>query len=157
MNSKPMIQSIVQNCRRIVPRGWSPALAALARICVPLQTYRIRLADNDRLFVDLREQMCHGYFYYGGLPHEVGTERLLKAVLREGATFVDCGANVGYFTRMASSLVGPTGTVIAVEPSPPALRLLRLNASKNVIIHNVALGTTRDVTTFYVRQKGDRS
>jgi FkbM family methyltransferase len=159
MNSNPVLQSTVQFWRQIVPRGWSPLLAEVARAYPPLQSYRARLSDNDRLFIDLREYMCHTYFYYGRLPHEEGTQRLLKAVLREGSTFVDVGANVGFFTRMASHLVGPAGAVMAIEPSPTALRLLRLNTRdlENVRVLAQGLGARTGVTTFYVRKRGDTS
>jgi FkbM family methyltransferase len=52
---------------------------------------------------------------------------LLPRVLRPGMTFVDVGANIGYFPVIASRLVGPTGRVVAVEPEPRNLELLRAN------------------------------
>ena len=38
--------------------------------------------------------------------------------LREGMTFIDVGANVGYFTLLAATLGGDSGRVIAVECNP---------------------------------------
>jgi len=159
MTSNPALQSAIHFWRRIVPRGWSPLLAEVARMYPPLQSYLARLSDGDQLFIDLREYMCHTYFYYGGQPFEEGTHRLLKAVLREGSAFVDVGANIGFFTRMASHLVGPTGEVMAIEPSPTALRLLRLNTKDlgNVRVLAQALGVRTDATTFYVRKHGNTS
>jgi FkbM family methyltransferase len=55
----------------------------------------------------------------------------LQATLRPGQTFVDVGAHVGYFSVLASKLVGPTGTVIAVEPESRNLELLRRNLARN--------------------------
>ncbi len=55
----------------------------------------------------------------------------LRGVLRPGASFLDVGANIGYFTVLGSSLVGRTGNVIAVEPEPRNLDLLRANAWRN--------------------------
>jgi FkbM family methyltransferase len=43
---------------------------------------------------------------------------------RPGMTVVDVGANLGYFTVLASRLVGPKGRVIAVEPNSDNCRLL---------------------------------
>lgn len=51
----------------------------------------------------------------------------LRATLKPGHTFLDIGANIGYFTVFASELVGPTGRVIAVEPERRNLSLLRAN------------------------------
>src|SRR2546423_4071224 len=36
----------------------------------------------------------------------------LRAVLKPGATFIDCGANVGFFSIQAGALVGKNGRVI---------------------------------------------
>jgi FkbM family methyltransferase len=57
--------------------------------------------------------------------------RYLGSTLRPGQTFVDVGAHVGYFSVLASKCVGPTGTVIAVEPEPRNLHLLRQNLTRN--------------------------
>jgi FkbM family methyltransferase len=45
--------------------------------------------------------------------------------LRPGMTVVDVGANVGYYTLLASRAVGPTGRVYAFEPEPRNFGLLR--------------------------------
>jgi FkbM family methyltransferase len=41
----------------------------------------------------------------------------VRKKLRPGMTFVDVGANIGYYTALAAQLVGPTGSVFAFEPS----------------------------------------
>lgn len=47
--------------------------------------------------------------------------------LGRGATFVDVGAHMGYFSLKAATAVGPTGRVIAIEPHPEMARTLRDN------------------------------
>ena len=55
-----------------------------------------------------------------------GTEtRWVRNHLKPGMTFVDAGANVGYWTALAASLVGPKGRIIAFEPSPYAFQRLK--------------------------------
>ena len=56
---------------------------------------------------------------------------LLRALLRPGATFVDVGACVGYMTLLGAKAVGPAGRVVAVEPSPANVALLRANVAAN--------------------------
>ena len=51
--------------------------------------------------------------------------------LSPGDTFLDVGAHVGYFTLPAAKAVGPGGRVIAFEPSPASVRLIRENAKLN--------------------------
>jgi len=103
--------------------------------------------------------MCLGYFFYGCLPHEAGTARLIRRVATEGGVVVDVGANVGYFTRIASRAVGSTGVVHAVEPLASALRLLRLNTQDlpNVFIHATALSARSGEASLYVHEGGDLS
>lgn len=51
----------------------------------------------------------------------------LDTHLRPGMTVVNVGANVGYFALWAAELVGPGGHVIAIEPHPDNVALLRRN------------------------------
>jgi FkbM family methyltransferase len=55
------------------------------------------------------------------------------ALLKPGMTFVDAGANIGYYTLLASSLVAPGGKVFAFEPDPVAFDYLETNARLNDI------------------------
>lgn len=66
-----------------------------------------------------------------GLEQEMGTILWLRRVLRQGDTVLDLGANVGQMTLEMAELVGPTGRVIAVEPAPGNLRLLRRHVEAN--------------------------
>jgi len=56
---------------------------------------------------------------------------LMVNVLRAGDIVVDVGANCGFFTILAASLVGSSGHVIAIEPSPACLPRLRNNLTLN--------------------------
>jgi len=42
----------------------------------------------------------------------------VKNLIKPGDVVVDLGANLGYFTRIFSSIVGPSGKVMAIEPIP---------------------------------------
>jgi len=87
------------------------------------------------------------------LMHRVGIMgRSEKAAMAElvkpGMTVVDVGANVGLYTLFMAGLVGPTGRVIAFEPDPELVEMLRENCAANrftnVEIHNCALGAEPD-------------
>jgi FkbM family methyltransferase len=64
--------------------------------------------------------------------------------LRPGMNVADIGANVGYFTMLAASIVGSSGIVTAVEANPDNARLIeasrRLNGFEHIRIANVAAG-----------------
>jgi FkbM family methyltransferase len=57
--------------------------------------------------------------------------RLMRRILRPGMTFVDAGANIGYFSVLASMLVGPSGRVFCVEVDPSNIAILRANLWRN--------------------------
>lgn len=66
-----------------------------------------------------------------GLEVEVDTIHWLREVVKPGMTVVDIGANVGQMTLEMAELVGPAGRVIAIEPGPGNLALLRRHVAGN--------------------------
>jgi FkbM family methyltransferase len=76
--------------------------------------------------------------------YEPEVSATLRRLLSPGATFVDIGANIGWFSLLAASLVGPTGRVVAIEPNPRNVALLRQSAKDNgfdnIDVVAVALG-----------------
>lgn len=155
----PLLQAMVRGARKVLPRGWAPLLQTSARVFPYLQSYRARTDGDDFLYIDLRQSMCLTIFFNQGQPHEQGTERLLRYVLKPGDTFVDVGANVGFYTRMGSALVGGSGRVFAFEPLSPARRLLEMNTKgvTNVVVDDRALSDHNGEADFHVRPQGDTS
>ena len=70
----------------------------------------------------------YGYrdLYLRGLMEELET-RAWRSVLRRGDRVFDGGANWGYYTLLASKLVGAEGQVFAFEPVPATAAALRRN------------------------------
>lgn len=66
--------------------------------------------------------------------------RLLTEWLRPGDVAVDVGASVGAFTMPMARVVGPTGTVLAVEPDPENF---------GVLARSVVLNGRTNVTGFW--------
>ena len=58
------------------------------------------------------------------------TETILHLV-KPGMTFVDVGANIGYFSLMAAKAMGGYGQVDAYEPEPDNYKLLERNIMDN--------------------------
>jgi len=73
--------------------------------------------------------------YFHGEPYEAGLVRALRDYLSPRDVFVDVGANIGYFTVLAARLVGDGGRVVAFEPHPDALRILRASLDINRVAH----------------------
>jgi FkbM family methyltransferase len=66
--------------------------------------------------------------------------------LKPGDSFLDVGCNYGIYSILASKLVRPTGRVIAVEPHPESLQVLRanltLNGCQNAEVLDIAFSDT---------------
>jgi FkbM family methyltransferase len=77
----------------------------------------------------------------------------LCSLAKPGDTFVDVGANIGLYTLHLSRAVGSTGRVLAFEPDPDNLALLRenirLNNCDNVTVFPFALGNTSSHQKLY--------
>lgn len=76
--------------------------------------------------------------------YEAEVQELLVSLVRPGSVVYDLGANAGFFTLLASRLVGPAGKVYAFEPLPANLDVLRrhlaLNRAANVTVVAAAVG-----------------
>src|SRR6201999_566014 len=83
-----------------------------------------------------------------------------KHFLSPGMTVLDIGAHRGFHSLLFSKKVGPSGKVIAFEPSPQeAKRLrtnLRMNRCTNVQVNQYALGEKDEgnVTLYVVEENG---
>jgi FkbM family methyltransferase len=83
---------------------------------------------------NMRDVIQRNIMFFG--VWEPNLTAFLRRRLTEGDLFIDLGANVGYFTLLASRLVGETGTVIAVEAAPHIFHSLEENLTRNHV-HNV--------------------
>jgi FkbM family methyltransferase len=73
--------------------------------------------------------------------------------IRPGDTVIDIGANVGFFSILAASLVGPTGSVIAIEPHPETFAQLQRNVEvsgmKNIRARQAAVAETKGTCSLF--------
>lgn len=84
--------------------------------------------------------------------YESDLQSLLVRTLKPGDVVWDIGANVGFFTLLAALRVGVGGRVIAIEPQPRNLELLRrhlaLNAITNATIVESAVSDSPGTAAF---------
>lgn len=76
---------------------------------------------------------------YYALPRREGdVHDFIVDTLGPGDIFIDVGANIGYYSILASKLVGVNGRVFAVEPIPSTAGVLRfnlkINSLRNVVV-----------------------
>jgi FkbM family methyltransferase len=72
----------------------------------------------------------HGY-WLGSFEYE--KQRLISEAVRPGTVFFDVGAHAGFYSMLASSLVGKSGRVFAFEPLPKNAGYLRKHIRMNRI------------------------
>ncbi len=67
---------------------------------------------------------------------------LRRIRISRGDVFVDVGAHIGYYARLAATRVGEGGMVVSIEPDPRNIPILRLNTQEfpNVIVIEAACG-----------------
>lgn len=75
----------------------------------------------------------------GTLTYEPRLTALLLALLRSGDTFVDIGANEGWFSVLAARRLGGAGRIVAVEPQVE----MRILLARNLALNGCAIGARR--------------
>lgn len=86
--------------------------------------------------------------------------RFMLGALKPGDTFVDTGANIGFYTLLASRAVGPTGRVIAIDADPYNFGKLRrhldMNGAKNVTALPIGVSDKRQTLELTMASAGNR-
>jgi FkbM family methyltransferase len=133
-NRPPFYQAILQK----IPFKKNAA----ARVIGLLFGRRIKAVVNQAVVkLDLYEGIQRGMFLGEYEPIQTAW---FKQCLYQGDVFIDVGANCGYYTTLAASLVGPTGKVFAFEPSPIANQVIEemiMDSNlQNVLLTKAAVG-----------------
>ena len=80
--------------------------------------------------------------------------QLFKSYLKEGMIVADVGADIGWYSLVASKMVGSKGKVYAFEPLPASfenlLRNIKLNNCTNIIPIRKAISNKEGTTRLYL-------
>lgn len=94
------------------------------------ESVRLEFVPGEHLDVLLRELELRGSW-------EPTITALLRRYVPPGGVFIDVGANLGYYSLLASSWVGDAGRVVAFEPLAQTfsrlLRNIEMNRARNVV------------------------
>lgn len=146
--------------RRPTRAEWHAALPGVGGSLRDMVAARLSAADAGgtapRNGVDLREAPLPGFRLLAdpadaavgrhvlGGAYEPDVSAVFRTLLKPGMGVVDIGANIGWFTMLSASLVGPDGFVLAIEPNPANARAIeasrRLNGFDQVQVAQVAAG-----------------
>jgi FkbM family methyltransferase len=131
------MQRLFARLRRQAPRAPGPV--------------EVEITGGGRLLVDPSD--LTGRMLIGSGVWEPHVTAVFRELLSPGDVCVDVGASIGYFTLLASRLVGPEGHVYAFEPAPDGyealLANLRLNGVSNVTAQAAAVGAAEGLETLY--------
>ena len=100
---------------------------------------------NSKLLVSEKDTGLGLFLRTKGEFEPIQTKLFLE-LIKPGNTFLDLGANIGYYSVLTSKVVGQNGKVFAFEPDPQNLNFLKknvaLNQANNVQIVEAAVGKT---------------
>ena len=89
----------------------------------------------------------------GGKSHdsEIRLARFIIRTLSADDTFIDVGAHYGYFSLLASVIVGDNGQVLSFEAAPKTYDILNKNCDhiSNITSHHNAVSNASEILSFY--------
>lgn len=112
--------------------GWIPGryrfpVTGVIKVRLP-QGKEIRLASNPTSYV------AKMLFWEGPQGYEYNVFRVLSELVKDADTFIDVGANIGYYSVVAATC-NPGLQVVSFEPLPSAYHYLRKNVYLNHLVN----------------------
>jgi FkbM family methyltransferase len=94
--------------------------------------YAKRNIFSFQMYLDLNDKGISRTLWLFG-ERELDHKWIMQQTLKPGDKVLDIGANIGYYVLLEDSLVGPSGRLIAVEPSETNVNLLERNLTLNSV------------------------
>jgi len=89
---------------------------------------QLRSGPAEGLWLQLNPR-TGGEYFHGEVEPDV--QKVLQEFLRQGMTFYDIGANIGFFSLLAARLAGESGKVISFEADSEIAARLRRHVARN--------------------------
>lgn len=146
---------------RYAPRGGWRAVRFTAKRDPELWDHAISLSGPMKgtvMRADLRETVSMNFLRHGCIPGQHSHDLLFSALVKDGDTVFDIGANVGYTMLLFGALAGPQGKVIALEPGRRVFEtLLRNSAPPRIIALQMAASEREGDAEFHEAEMSDLS
>lgn len=120
---------------------WGRVFDLSKKKLVELDGFKLYIMSDDYIGASIDREKVYE-------PH---VTNIVRKTLSEGDTFLDVGANIGYFSMLASSIVKSTGNVIAFEPNPQNQQLIyssMIENSSNINLYPYAVSDTSSILRF---------
>lgn len=136
----------------LLPRGRSAAICLATTLFGRKFEDTITLPDGCRFYINVISTVKEHLFFLN--KYEDYETKLVKKIVKSGDTVFDIGANFGWYTIIASKLVGSTGKVYAFEMVPNIVKEFRRNMElnhleKNITVENIALGEKTGMIKYF--------
>jgi FkbM family methyltransferase len=140
LGARPRLATAVLRLPRIVPAVWQAPL--YRSISWPLAkrmaaAVEVKVTGGSRMLVRTDDSLGRVLAIAGVWEPNVTTA--FRSSLSPGDVCIDIGAHIGYYTLLASKLVGPRGHVYAFEPSPRSYGELQANLERNQVANVTAI------------------
>jgi FkbM family methyltransferase len=160
-NSKPKRSSKLRFAIRIVTIVLLIAVCLLTVDGSELRRLRYWMTgsvsvDGMTFYLNSQDEHLTQIVLHSGIWEPEETRSFCERV-RPGDTVIDVGANVGWYTVLASRLVGEQGKVIAFEPDPINFAFLKRNVEangcRNVVLEQKALSNEPGTLRLFLSTK----
>jgi FkbM family methyltransferase len=142
--------------KRLV-RGLDPLMFRIGL----LRSVRVEVEPGISLLLDPADDISRTILISMASKWEPEVWAAISSGLSDGSVFLDVGAHIGYDSLRASVSVGKNGQVIAFEPNPNTLAILRANVAAsratNVIVEPIACTDTEQMLTLFDSTLGGNS
>lgn len=114
-----------------------------------------------QMYVDLNDQGIGKKLALSGV-HEEASSKQLQKELTSGMNVLEVGANIGYYVKLVANEIGPTGRILAFEPSRINVEMLKKNvelSSLEDIVHieHSAVGEESGEAELFMMDKANTS
>ena len=108
---------------------WFAFLTNLLKIFLK-KKYFLKNIYNYKLWLDLNDKgISRSLILFG--KRENDQKYIIEKVLKASMKIFDIGANIGYYVLLQNNKIGNKGKILAIEPSPKNVKLLKKNLSVN--------------------------
>jgi len=144
---------------RLIPLGIMKRYAAWTlrgMHAVGIKTVKQNLIGGGSMILDTNDRLAWRLRCEEAFEPEVREE--IERIASRRINVIDIGANIGYYTILASRLIGPDQRVFSFEPQARAVSKLRrnieANALSNVEVFSCALADTPGTVAFNLPAEG---
>lgn len=158
MNPANWLKRVTAPVGAVVKNTTSPP--PVERSHVYLGDYRAltRTIWGHKMVVDTRDISLAPHILMDGFWEMWVTNFLMNEVVEPGMSIVEVGANIGYYTVLMASKIGPSGRLCSFEANPSVYEVLYQNIAVNglldrVTLVNKAASSHNDVLDFYTLKR----